>query len=517
MKVLKYSLLCMQFLFIFKSESLAQPSLDTVYVLRTSSIFYKVFPFTGHYALNGLTTDWIFPTGGGVVNQSRSLFATFDLIGNNLDTANFTQIDSNLLLLGTNITSFEGLYCGFKDNNDFLYSVGSQLKVNSLNLQYNTIKIVKTDSIGSLIWDKIFEIGNDSGWGPVESFYNEALHRIFVVGYVFDPYRNFKYPFIAEFDTSGSLINWFRILNLSGRPAMSNITVDAARNYYVSGYELIGSSSGVARTWRISPIGQVIWSYNFSCGINSGAFDVLQSNDGNLVVTYACNIAQNRNLYHLLKVDTSGNTIWDRVYNYTRQTAEVSPLIELQNTNIVNVCMFRDTIGNALVGQALTMFDSSGTKLWERRFFPDSSYVRIQDIAVTPDGGFVMCGSRGNYLDTATSYIVSHAWVLKTDSLGLITSVNNITPSYIANASIRNPYPNPANSEINIEVFVPIEAKKAFLHLFDMSGKELQTIEIVKGISKNNISLQGLSVGNYIVALSVDDYAAGSKRIVKVE
>jgi len=503
-------------MFIFKSESLAQPSLDTVYVLRTSSIFYKVFPFTNHYALNGFTTDWIFPTGGGVVNQSRSLFATIDLIGNNLDTANFTRIDSNLLLLGTNITSFDGLNCGFKDNNDFLYSVGTQLKVNSLNLQYNTIKIVKTDSIGNLIWDKIIEIGNDSGWVPVELFFNKSINRFFVIGSTYDPFRNFKYPFITEFDTSGSLINWIRILNLSGRPVMRHITVDANKYSYISGYELLGTTS-LARLYKISPFGQVVWSYNFSCNVNSTSFDVLQSNDGNILVSYSCNIAQNRNIYHILKVDTSGNTIWDRAYNYTRQTAEVSPLIELSNTNIVNVCMFRDTIGNALVGQALTMFDSSGTKLWERRFFPDSSYVRIQDIAVTPDGGFVMCGSRGNYLDTATNYIVSHAWVLKTDSLGLITSINNITPSYIANATINNPYPNPASTEINIEVFVPLEAKKAFLHLFDMSGKEFQTIEIVKGISKNNISLQGLSVGNYLVALSVDDYAAGSKRIVKVE
>jgi len=515
MKTLICLLLFLQFLFV-KVQLQAQPSLDSIYVLRTSSIFYKVFPFTNHYALNGLTTDWIFPTGGGVVNQSRSLFAIIDLYGNNLDTSNFTHIDSNLLVLGTNITSFENLYCGVKDENSFLYSAGTQIKVNSLDLQYNTIKIVKTDSIGSLIWDKIFEIGNDSGWGPVESFYNEALHRIFVVGYVFDAYRNFQYPFIAEFDTSGSLINWFRILNLSGLPALRNITVDSNRNSYLSGYEL-WSTTSLARLYKISPFGQVVWSYNFSCNINSTSFDVLQSNDGNILVSYACNVAQNRNLYHFLKVDTSGNTIWDRVYNYTRQTAEVSPLIELQNTNIVNVCMFRDTIGNALVGQALTMFDSSGTKLWERRFFPDSSYVRIQDIAVTPDGGFVMCGSRGNYLDTATNYIVSHAWVLKTDSLGLITSINNITPNYIANATINNPYPNPASTEINIEVFVPLESKKAFLHLFDMSGKELQTIEIVKGISKNNISLQGLSVGNYLVALSVDDYAAGSKRIVKVE
>ena len=84
-------------------------------------------------------------------------------------------------------------------------------------------------------------------------------------------------------------------------------------------------------------------------------------------------------------------------------------------------------------------------------------------------------------------------------------------------ATINAPFPNPTKDEITVETFVPLEVKKAILHLFDIRGKELLQKEIKKGISSTSISLQGYTSGNYFVALSVDDYAAGTKKIVKVE
>jgi len=516
MKTFVYILLFLQFLFL-KVQSQTPSSLDTIYVLRSSSTLFSVFPYSNNYTFNGITTDWVPQSSGGYINQARSMLATIDIYGNNLDTFNFSHIDSNLLLLGLNFSSFEGLYTGVQDELDCLYSIGIQLKVNSLNLTSQSIKIVKTDSIGNLIWDKIFEVGADSGWAPRASYYDKMLERIFIVGDIINPNGSFLYPFISEFDTSGLLINTIRVLN-QGDIRMNGITVDSNSNFFLSGFERFANPSSLPRLWKISPNGQVMWSFNYAFGLNysSNAFDILLTNDNKLIVTYVQALALNKFVYHLQKVELNGTQIWDHVFTSTRQV-DNSVLYEMDNSNIVNVCMLRDTSGNGPVGQRLTMWDSSGVEIWHRIFYTNGDYKRLYDLKPTKDGGFIMCGDHNGYLDPVSGYITSQSWVLKTDSLGLITSVNNITPSYIANASIRNPYPNPANSEINIEVFVPIEAKKAFLHLFDMSGKELQTIEIVKGISKNNISLQGLSAGNYLVALSVDDYAAGSKRIVKVE
>ena len=96
-------------------------------------------------------------------------------------------------------------------------------------------------------------------------------------------------------------------------------------------------------------------------------------------------------------------------------------------------------------------------------------------------------------------------------------STNNLTPDFISKATINAPFPNPTKDEITIETFVPLEAKKAVLHLFDIRGKELVQMEISKGITSTSISLQEYASGNYLVALSIDDYAAGAKRIVKVE
>jgi len=502
------------FIIFSKVVCLGQYSIDSIYNLRASSIIFGAFEYSNSYSFVGATTDWL-ATPNGNLNSSRSLYLSIDKLGNRIDTAQFNYFDSLVLQYYPPLTSFDVFSSGlFIDK--FIYAFGSKFSINSINEGRNSFRVAKLDSLGVLQWDKFITLPNDSSIEPVTTYFMESENKIIALCEVHDEYYNYEYPMILEMDTSGNVTKSVRILN-QGFTFLRNVSKDNNGNYYCGGFKWLVLPNGTPKTMKIDSVGNIVWDYNYTYQANSNRnTEMIQTKNNFLVSVISQGIASNRFLYHLQKMDLNGNLIWDTVFAYSRQL-DNSVLYELHNTNIVGVCMVRDTIGNPPVGQRLTMWDSSGVEQWHRVFYTTGSYKRLYDLKPTSDGGFIMCGDHSGYFDPISGYTTNQAWVLKTDSLGLITSVNNITPSYIANASIRNPYPNPANSEINIEVFVPIEAKKAFLHLFDMSGKELQTIEIVKGISKNSISLQGMSSGNYLVALSVDDYAAGSKRIVKVE
>jgi hypothetical protein len=477
---------------------------------------FSSFEYANSYVIIGSTTDYLEdPSGSTNWNSPRSLYLLIDKLGNNLDTAQYIYYDSLILQYYPPVTSFDVFSSAVKIDY-FIYAFGSKLSINSIGEPRNSLRVAKLDSLGVLIWDKFVTLPNDSSVEPIKSYFMESENRIVVLCEVHDEFYNYEYPMILEIDTSGNVTKSVRILN-QGYTFLRNISKDTNGNYYCGGFKWLVLPNVTPSTMKIDSVGNIVWNFPYTYVNNSSRSRDMKLVSGNHLIAMVTEaLASNRFLYHLQKIDLNGNQLWDTVFAFSSQVSN-GVLYEMPNTNIVGVCMVRDTIGNPPLGQRLTMWDSSGVEQWHRVFYTNGSFKRLYDLKPTSDGGFIMCGDHGGYFDPVSGYFTNQAWVLKTDSLGLITSINNITPSYIANTSIRNPYPNPANSEINIEAFVPLEAKKAFLHLFDMSGKELQTIEIVKGISKNNISLQGLSAGNYLVALSVDDYAAGTKRIVKVE
>lgn len=78
-------------------------------------------------------------------------------------------------------------------------------------------------------------------------------------------------------------------------------------------------------------------------------------------------------------------------------------------------------------------------------------------------------------------------------------------------------YPNPFNEQITIETNTPMESDNVVIHLFDMRGRELLQKQINKGLTTTVIDMTGMAAGSYVVAMSVDDYAAGTKVVVKAE
>jgi len=511
-----------KFLFVFLYFSFAynfsfcQINFDSIYNIRASALMISSFEYANSYVIIGTTTDYLEdPSGSTNWNSPRSLYLLIDKMGNKVDTVQYIYYDSLILQYYPPLTSWDGFSSAVRVN-DFIYAYGWKGSINNIGEFRNSLRVAKLDSVGVLQWDKFITLPNDSSIEPISSCYMESENRIISLCEVHDEYYNFEYPMILEMDTSGNVTKSVRILNL-GSLYLRSLVKDSIGDYYCGGFDFNSYPNIPPRTIKISSLGSLVWDYSYTYLNNSNRNTAMILINGNYLVSVISEaLASNRFLYHLQKMDLNGNLIWDTVFAYSRQVS-YNDLYELPNTNIVGVCMVRDTIGNPPVGQRLTMWNSSGVEQWHRVFYTTGSYKRLFDLKPTSDGGFIMCGDHGGYFDPVSGYFTDQAWVLKTDSLGLITSINNFTPNYIANATINNPYPNPASTEINIEVFVPLESKKAFLHLFDMSGREFQTIEIVKGISKNNISLQGLSTGNYLVALSVDDYAAGTKRIVKVE
>jgi len=509
------ALLVMQVSFVHMVT--AQTSFDSIYQMRAMSIVFSSIEFSNHYSLLGCTVDYLpDQNGGGYWNETRSLYLSIDKNGNFIDTLQYNYFDSLLLQYIPPLTNFD-LFSSALKVDSFVYAFGSKLTINSIGEQQNSARITKLDSLGTLQWDKFISWPNDSSIEPIfyttRYYHNEQ--RIVMLCDVFDEYMNYEYPIILELDTTGVVTKSIRILN-QGNTFLRGISKDSLGNYYCSGFKWLTYPNAKPVLTKLNSTGNIIWSYSYTNQSNSNRNTaMILTKDEKLISVISQGLASNRFLYHLQKVDLNGNEIWNYVFAYSRQL-DNSVLYEMPNTNLVHVGMVRDTIGNPPVGQQITMFDSSGVELWRRTYY-SGNYNRLYDLKSTSDGGFIMCGDHGNFIDPISGYGCNHAWVLITDSLGLVTSLSEFESDFMSKVELKNPYPNPARNLVNIETFIPLEFKGAQLHLFDMQSRELKTIELYKGLNTTQISISSYANGNYLLALSVDGLAAGSKMIVKVE
>ena len=110
--------------------------------------------------------------------------------------------------------------------------------------------------------------------------------------------------------------------------------------------------------------------------------------------------------------------------------------------------------------------------------------------------------------------------MLKTDSLGLITSVINLPKPNLLLGSLSAAYPNPTTDKCTITTLIPpsenyLSGSDNYLLVFDLEGRQLEKIKIDSGLNHTLLNLSLNKSGEYVIALSVDGFNAGTKKIIK--
>ncbi|MCK4407172.1 MAG: T9SS type A sorting domain-containing protein [Bacteroidales bacterium] len=110
----------------------------------------------------------------------------------------------------------------------------------------------------------------------------------------------------------------------------------------------------------------------------------------------------------------------------------------------------------------LNNLDSNLNINWQS-FYGGDAFYYLWGLRATQDGGCIMLCTR---YDHNTQYHEYDIYILKVDSLGLITNINENTKINISNAIV---YPNPGKNQITIKTFT----KNSYFELFDITGKIL--------------------------------------------
>ncbi|MCX6280746.1 MAG: T9SS type A sorting domain-containing protein [Bacteroidetes bacterium] len=133
----------------------------------------------------------------------------------------------------------------------------------------------------------------------------------------------------------------------------------------------------------------------------------------------------------------------------------------------------------------LGKFDSSLNLSWQKYYGGDMYYM-VWSVIATTDGGCIIGASSNDY---AVQGEERDIYILKVDSNGLITGINNHPPDQTNQVVI---YPNPGNDLLYVET----QLKNAVFHLFDLTGREILNSGLSPG--RNSIQVRDINSGLYI-------------------
>lgn len=215
--------------------------------------------------------------------------------------------------------------------------------------------------------------------------------------------------------------------------------------------------------------------------------------------------------YTIIKMDTSGNKIWQTIFNGPEQSPRFWNLKQKKNGNIIG-------IGNKIIGGVSDYFgyvcelDTNGNLLWERTYNTDPAYdAYLFDMVETADGYLVFSGSA---IDFAEGVSGQKAWLLKLDSMGCLVpgcDETAIINPPVNNAALFTIYPNPITNSSIVEINIPenfqvIPGEKLGLNIYDIAGKLVDsysniTVHNPNEVIRFNLYKKNLAGGIYSAAL----------------
>ena len=264
---------------------------------------------------------------------------------------------------------------------------------------YRDIMLLKTDSLGHLIWMKHF--GNDKAIGyQIISTYD---HKIMVAAnrYYLNNNGNNEDEsqwYIMKFDTSGNVI-WTHDY---GNPTLNDYPPACL-------VETIDSCYLISGDYAVTP--QSINPY-FSDANTKG---------------------------RLLKIDPNGNIIMDKLYGFAPTSVTGMGIFkEKWNKDIISemgTVIPTDSLFYSASNPAFVLLTSTGKIKWFRQYYynynPPTAYnnyeAYIQSVEFTPDGGYIFAGGGTDNNITPAQ----RGWIVKTDSLGFDgVSTYNLDTAY---------------------------------------------------------------------------------------
>ncbi|MCB0724577.1 MAG: T9SS type A sorting domain-containing protein [Ignavibacteriae bacterium] len=359
----------------------------------------------------------------------------------------------------------------------------------------HTTLTIKFDSNGQLLWHEYYFTASMYS----EDIIVDSSGNSYILGYNVDA----DSMAIVKYDPNGNLL-WVRQSPSANPGETANLHFDKNGNIIVCGY-------GVFLTViKYSQNGERIWNYNhfpvpFYATMPFSS--ILDEND-NVFVTGS--ISSPNGIIVTLKLDSSGQLIWDNYYSTSSSDNGLGSDICLDDSGNVYITGFstEQNLGFIFDEDYITIkYSPQGDILWKKLFNGASNTLdRAWGIQVDSTGVYV----------TGEAVISGLTTDIVTIKYSLITGIQTLYNELPGNFSLSQNYPNPFNPSTNIN-FEIARTSNVKLVVYDALGREVSVLanETMKpGIYSANFDAEELNSGVYFYSLITDGFKETKKMIL---
>jgi hypothetical protein len=286
--------------------------------------------------------------------------------------------------------------------------------------EYAKPALTRIDAIGDTLWMKEYDLDTNASFNNIIPINRSSF---FVSGFIRTNLPGANDAVIAKVDTNGSIL-WY--YNVGGVGHESVLHVDTLSNsrYLISGYT---SSLGAGQTdaWicMIDSAGAFIQQKTFGYSSSDGGFVKVINNDTILfygVVTrngfsgsnspldgFAILCDANLNFLDTIIIESPGN--------YGTIEAFQSVEVSLKREYIL-IGNYRASSSDDILGHLICLDKNLNLK-WERKFKARENDNYFTDIALMPDGGYIISG----YVFPGDPGTTQDGWLVRTNCLGWLS------------------------------------------------------------------------------------------------
>jgi len=252
----------------------------------------------------------------------------------------------------------------------------------------DSIWVIKTDSMGDMVWDK-----------KIEGGYGHTVRQTGDGGYIIgggnlDEYY-YRYDiWLIKFDEDG-YIEWDNTFGDMNEEFITDLEQTYDGGYIISGYKGVPGDTD-AMLLKINESGELDWCSTYGVsGEESIANSVEQTLDGGYVVSGSVSQFEDTNglALRLFKTNSNGNMLWEKTFGKAKNDEEGFCLKKTDDGGFI-ITGVTAPVGTTHYDVVLIKTDAEGGLLWEKKFggiFDDWGY----EVQQTVDGGYIIIGFTG--------------------------------------------------------------------------------------------------------------------------
>jgi len=377
--------------------------------------------------------------------------------------------------------------------------------------------LVQFNSSGEYQWKKLYgSVEDEEG----VKFLQTSDGGYLLMGYTIPQTAEGKEIYIKKLDSDFNE-SWTKKIGGSGGYHASDMIKLSDGNYGLVGYMNIGENFQVYFA-KISESGDIIWEKDYGGSDWDQASSILETSDGGFIISgFTVSIGHGARDGYLLKLDESGNELWQKAYGYEHSDV-FKDVIELSNGNYI-------AVGNSITyftqkkqytDAYIVKTDSKGNELTSKLYGSKYSGGKFDDslgeIIQANDGGYVSVGGTSSYSKSGDIYLIKineNCVVSLDQEIG-----ENRKPGKF---KLYQNFPNPFNAFTKIKFSIPDDRTKqeVTLMIYDITGRRVATLlkaDKSPGIYEIVFNAKNISSGIYFYQLKSGNYI-NTKKMVLIE